>query len=100
MWGSLVAWSALRSMTCAVPPSRGWLWSAAPRQRSRPSRDPTLRDVRSILDARYLHRDPELVRAAIHKPKWGTRNEVRRPELEQILQNGLAVLSKERQKAL
>src|SRR5262249_25098864 len=39
MWGSLVAWSALRSMTCAVPPSRGWLWSAAPRQRSRPSRD-------------------------------------------------------------
>jgi len=64
----------------------------------------SLRDVRSILDARYLHRDPELVRAAIHKPKWGTRNEVRRPELEQILQNdlqnGLAVLSKERQKAL
>jgi len=64
----------------------------------------SLRDVRSILDARYLHRVPELVRAAIHKPEWGTRNEVRRPELEQILQNdlqnGLAVLSKERQKAL
>jgi integrase len=27
----------------------------------------SLRDVRSILDAHYLHRDPELARAAIHK---------------------------------
>jgi hypothetical protein len=26
-----------------------------------------LRDVRSILDAHYLHRDPELARKAIHK---------------------------------
>ena len=26
-----------------------------------------LNDVRSILDAHYLHRDPELARAAIHK---------------------------------
>ena len=104
MWGSLVAWSALRSMACAVPPSRGWLWSAAPRAEIAAITGHSLRGVRSILDARYLHRDPELVRAAIHKPKWGTRNEVRRPELEQILQNdlqnGLAVLSKERQKAL
>src|SRR5262249_34922589 len=27
----------------------------------------SLRDVRSILDAHYLHRDPEMARAAIHK---------------------------------
>jgi hypothetical protein len=27
----------------------------------------SLNDVRSILDAHYLHRDPELARAAIHK---------------------------------
>jgi integrase len=31
----------------------------------------SLRDVRSILDAHYLHRDPELARAAIHKLEMG-----------------------------
>ena len=31
----------------------------------------TLRDVRSILDAHYLHRDPELARTAIHKLEMG-----------------------------
>jgi hypothetical protein len=31
----------------------------------------TLRDVRSILDAHYLHRDPELARKAIHKLEMG-----------------------------
>jgi integrase len=31
----------------------------------------SLRDVRSILDAHYLHRDPELMRAAIHKLELG-----------------------------
>jgi integrase len=31
----------------------------------------SLRDVRSILDAHYLHRDPELARAAIHKLEFG-----------------------------
>jgi integrase len=31
----------------------------------------SLRDVRSILDAHYLHRDPELARAAIHKLEIG-----------------------------
>jgi hypothetical protein len=31
------------------------------------------RDVRSILDAHYLHRDPELARAAIHKLENGIR---------------------------
>ena len=31
----------------------------------------SLRDVRSILDAHYLHRDPELARAAIHKLELG-----------------------------
>jgi len=30
-----------------------------------------LNDVRSILDAHYLHRDPELGRAAIHKLELG-----------------------------
>jgi integrase len=30
-----------------------------------------LNDVRSILDAHYLHRDPELARAAIHKLELG-----------------------------
>jgi hypothetical protein len=34
-------------------------------------RDDSLRDVRSILDAHYLHRDPELARAAIHKLELG-----------------------------
>jgi integrase len=31
----------------------------------------SLNDVRSILDAHYLHRDPELARAAIHKLELG-----------------------------
>jgi integrase len=31
----------------------------------------SLRDVRSILDAHYLHRDPELARKAIHKLEMG-----------------------------
>ena len=31
----------------------------------------SLNDVRSILDAHYLHRDPELARAAINKPEIG-----------------------------
>jgi len=31
----------------------------------------SLRDVRSILDAHYLHRDPELARTAIHKLEMG-----------------------------
>ncbi len=31
----------------------------------------SLRDVRSILDAHYLHRDPELARVAIHKLEMG-----------------------------
>jgi hypothetical protein len=31
----------------------------------------SLNDVRSILDAHYLHRDPELARAAIHKLEFG-----------------------------
>jgi len=31
----------------------------------------SLRDVRSILDAHYLHRDIELARAAIHKLEMG-----------------------------
>src|SRR5215831_14953636 len=31
----------------------------------------SLLDVRSILDAHYLHRDPELARAAIHKLEMG-----------------------------
>jgi integrase len=31
----------------------------------------SLNDVRSILDAHYLHRDPELARAAIHKLETG-----------------------------
>jgi integrase len=31
----------------------------------------SLRDVRSILDAHYLYRDPELARAAIHKLEMG-----------------------------
>jgi hypothetical protein len=31
----------------------------------------SLRDVRSILDAHYLHRDTELARAAIHKLELG-----------------------------
>jgi integrase len=31
----------------------------------------TLSDVRSILDAHYLHRDPELARTAIHKLELG-----------------------------
>ena len=30
-----------------------------------------LSDVRSILDAHYLHRDPELARTAIHKLELG-----------------------------
>jgi integrase len=31
----------------------------------------SLRDVRSILDAHYLHRDPDLARSAIHKLEMG-----------------------------
>ncbi|MBO0759522.1 MAG: hypothetical protein J2P54_27095, partial [Bradyrhizobiaceae bacterium] len=31
----------------------------------------SLNDVRSILDVHYLHRDPELARAAIHKLELG-----------------------------
>jgi hypothetical protein len=31
----------------------------------------SLRDVRSILEAHYLHRDPELARSAIHKLELG-----------------------------
>jgi integrase len=34
----------------------------------------SLRDVRSILDAHYLHRDAELARAAIHKLELGYSN--------------------------
>ena len=33
----------------------------------------SLRDVRSILDSNYLHRDPALGRAAIHKLERGTK---------------------------
>jgi integrase len=33
-----------------------------------------LRDVRSILDSNYLHRDPELGRAAIHKLEERTKS--------------------------
>jgi integrase len=32
-----------------------------------------LSDVRSILDAHYLHRDPALGEAAIRKPEQGTK---------------------------
>jgi integrase len=34
----------------------------------------TLRDVRSILDAHYLHRDPALAEAAIRKLEAGTKS--------------------------
>jgi hypothetical protein len=30
----------------------------------------SLRNVRSILDAHFLHRDPALARSAINKLKW------------------------------
>jgi hypothetical protein len=50
----------------------------------------SLRDVRSILDAHYLHRDPELARKAIRKLEM--HNAVRRPEAEQVLQNSFDVL--------
>jgi hypothetical protein len=33
----------------------------------------SLRDVRSILDSNYLHRDPALGRSAIHKLERGTK---------------------------
>jgi hypothetical protein len=37
----------------------------------------SLRDVRSILDAHYLHRDPELARTAIHKLEMGYAKRLR-----------------------
>ena len=52
--------------------------------------DHSLLDVTSILDAHYLHRDPE----------WAMPNVVRKPEPEQTLQNGLAVLTWKGEKAL
>jgi integrase len=64
----------------------------------------SLRDVRSILDAHYLHRDPELARKAIHKLEMHYAKRARRPESEQTLQNdrqnGLDVLVETEEKAL
>jgi integrase len=39
----------------------------------------TLRDVRSILDAHYLHRDPALAEAAIRKLEARTKSPKRAP---------------------
>jgi integrase len=64
----------------------------------------SLRDVRSILDAHYLHRDPELARKAIHKLEMDYAQRSQRPEPEQTLQNdrqnGLDVLPGTEEKAL
>jgi integrase len=40
----------------------------------------SLRDVRSILDAHYLHRDIELARSAIHKLELGYASRVAEPK--------------------
>jgi hypothetical protein len=45
----------------------------------------SLRDVRSILDAHYLHRDPELARHAIHKLAMDyARRSQRRPTIPRM----------------
>jgi hypothetical protein len=41
-----------------------------------------LNDVRSILDAHYLHRDPELARTAINKLEMGFARGVAEPASE------------------
>jgi integrase len=48
----------------------------------------SLNDVRSILDAHYLHRDPELARAAIHKLELGYAKGSPKPKPEHSSQNG------------
>jgi hypothetical protein len=40
----------------------------------------SLRDVTSILDAHYLHRDPQLARDAIHKLEMGYAKDVAEPK--------------------
>ena len=41
----------------------------------------TLRDVRSILDAHYLHRDPALAEGAIRKLERRTKNSQMNPQM-------------------
>jgi len=47
----------------------------------------TLRDVRSILDAHYLHRDPALAESAIRKLETGTKIPDRAPDRPDMFHN-------------
>ena len=63
----------------------------------------SLRDVRSILDAHYLHRDPALAESAIRKLEMGYAQRVAEAKtgtiwLQNELQNGLTESNSKRRK--